>query len=76
MPDSSEKLFALAGRVYVLLRRETTRMIDVEWMVVEPVYALEVIRLARATKNVELMELAERIEATHLLLSGSKRQMV
>ena len=51
-------------------------MIDVEWMVVEPVYALEVIRLARATKNVELMELAERIEATHLLLSGSKRQMV
>jgi len=61
--------------VYVLLRRETSRMIDVEWMVVNRDYVLEVIRLVRATNNAELIELTERIEATHPLLV-SKRQSV
>lgn len=74
--SESEKLFSLAGRIYVLLRRETSRMIDVEWMVAEPAYALEVIRLARTTNNAELIELAERVDAIHPLLLKSRRQPV
>jgi len=68
MAGEMEKLFSAAGRIYVLLRRETNRMIDVEWVIVNAAYAREVIQLARATGLPELAELAERIEETHPLL--------
>jgi hypothetical protein len=68
MPGETEKLFSVAGRVYVLLRRETNRMIDVEWVSVDANYAREVIHLARATGLPELLELSDRIEETHPLL--------
>lgn len=73
MAGEMEKLFSLAGRVYVLLRRETNRMIDVEWVTVNAEYAREVISLARATGLQELEELAGRIEVTHPLLPAEKQ---
>lgn len=68
MVVDTEKLFSVAGRIYVLLRRETNRMVDVEWIIANAAYATEVIRLAKATGQSELIELAERIEETHPLL--------
>ncbi len=68
MSGEMEKLFSTAGRVYVLLRRETNRMIDVEWVSMDAGYAREVIHLARATGLPELLELADRIEEIHPLL--------
>jgi len=72
MPGDMEKLFSITGRIYVLLRRETNRMIDVEWMVANAVYAREVIRLVREAGHAELMELAERVEQTHPLMERVK----
>ncbi len=68
MAGEMEKLFALAGRIHVLLRREHNRIIDVEWMCADENYAKEVIRLARSAGSDELQALAERIEAVHPLL--------
>lgn len=33
MAGEMEILFSLAGRIYVLLRRESNRMIGVEWLI-------------------------------------------
>ncbi|MDH2919336.1 MAG: hypothetical protein PXX73_09110 [Sideroxydans sp.] len=65
MHVNNDQLFAVLGRVYVLLRRETHRMIDVEWAVVNTDYALEVIHLARNTKNSDLLALANQIQLLH-----------
>lgn len=51
-------------------------MIDVEWMVVNPDYASEVIRLVRVTGHAELIEIAARIEEVHPLLKIEKNQTV
>lgn len=71
MHINNDQLFAVLGRVYVLLRRETHRMIDVEWAVVNSDYALEVIHLARNTKNSDLLALANQIQ---LLYPQIKRE--
>ncbi|MGB7650262.1 MAG: hypothetical protein WBL62_03565 [Gallionella sp.] len=63
--EQNDQLFALLGRVYVLLRRETHRMIDVEWAAINTDYALEVIHLARDTKNTDLLALANQIQILH-----------
>lgn len=73
MAGEIEQLFAVVGRVYVMLRRETNRMIDVEWAITNAEYAREVISLARNTQVDELVELADRIEDTHPLLPRIKR---
>lgn len=68
-----EILFSLAGRMHVLLRRETNRIIDVEWMCADPVYAKEVIKLARTVESDELHKLAERVEEVHPRLPRIER---
>ncbi|OIO82465.1 MAG: hypothetical protein AUJ88_01960 [Gallionellaceae bacterium CG1_02_56_997] len=68
MAGEMEQLFSVVGRVYVMLRRETNRMIDVEWAIANADYAREVIKLARTTQVNELIQLAARIEDTHPLL--------
>ncbi len=68
MTGETERLFSATGRVYVLLRRETDRMIDVEWVAADAAYAREVVQLARTTGQPELAELADRIENLHPLL--------
>ena len=65
MSGEMEILFSVAGRIHVLLRRELNRIIDVEWMCADPVYAREVIKLARAADSEELHKLAERVEQVH-----------
>jgi hypothetical protein len=65
MSGDMEVLFSLAGRMHVLMRREINRIIDVEWMCADPVYAREVIKLARTTESDELHKLAARAEEVH-----------
>lgn len=73
MSGDMEILFSLAGRMHVLLRRETNRIIDVEWMCADPVYAKEVIKLARTVESDELHKLAERVEDVHPRLPRIER---
>jgi hypothetical protein len=68
MHGDKEILFSLAGRMHVLLRREVNRIIDVEWMCVDPAYAQEVIKLARTVDSDELHKLADRVGEVHPLL--------
>ncbi len=65
MAINDEELFHVLGLIYVLLRRETRRMIDIEWAVFSADYALEIIQLTRDTKNPELQALALRLETLH-----------
>jgi hypothetical protein len=73
MSGDMEILFSLAGRMHVLLRRETNRIIDVEWMCADPVYAKEVVKLARTVESDELHKLAERVEEVHPRLPRIER---
>ncbi|MBU1215625.1 MAG: hypothetical protein KKF58_06950 [Gammaproteobacteria bacterium] len=73
MAGEMEKLFALAGRIHVLLRREHNRIIDVEWMCNDESYAREVLKLARSAESEELLALAERVEEVHPLLPRPQR---
>ncbi|MFM2408087.1 MAG: hypothetical protein RL358_829 [Pseudomonadota bacterium] len=73
MAINDEELFSVLGLIYVLLRRETHRMIDVEWATVSTDYALEIIHLARDTKNPELHSLAARLEGIHPLIKRPQR---
>lgn len=72
MAGEMEVLFSLAGRIYVLLRRESNRMIDIEWFIVNADYAQEVLRLAQASKQEELIALAQRALAQHPLLIAQR----
>lgn len=62
----SEKV-AIAAHLHVLLRRKTGRVTDTEWMAVNPEYAAEVVRFARAQaaegRGDELAEWAGKLEA-------------
>jgi hypothetical protein len=73
MAGEMERLFALAGRIHVLLRREYNRIIDDEWMCTDEGYAREVIKLARSAGSDELLALAERVEDVHPLLPKTQR---
>ncbi len=59
--SDSEKM-SIASLMYVSLRRLTSRIIDVEWMMHNQDYAKEIIALARRQGNVELQHYAERME--------------
>lgn len=73
MSGEMEVLFSVAGRMHVLLRRESNRIIDVEWMCADPIYAREVIKLARTVESDELHRLAGRVEEVHPRLSRIER---
>jgi hypothetical protein len=56
--------FAIAARLHVVLRRAHGRVTDVEWMTRNREYAREVIRIAREHTEPELLELADKFEAS------------
>lgn len=53
---------ALAARIYISMRREAKRSIDVEWLLKNTEYAREIIALAKQ-HSPELIELALHFEA-------------
>ena len=68
---------AIAARLHVALRRKTGRVTDTEWMAVNVEYATEMVRFARAhaadTKDAELAEIAERLEAVMAPIAAEQR---
>ena len=58
----SEKL-AIAAHLHVLLRRRVGRVTDVEWMVKNHDYAMEIVRISRAEPHEDLHEWADKLEA-------------
>jgi hypothetical protein len=55
--------FSLAARLYVVMRQKLGRITDVQWMLKNPEYAVEIIRLAREQGGSELPVLADKFEA-------------
>jgi len=56
------ELLALAAHLHVMIRRKIGRITDPEWMVSNPDYAREIIRLARSDSSAELAEAVNRFE--------------
>ena len=73
----SEKL-AIAAHLHVLLRRQTGRVTDTEWMACNAEYAREVVRFARAKAQEDgqpaLAVWADRLEAALALNEASRRK--
>ena len=59
---SQTALLAVASRLHLFLRRKSNRITDVVWMVANPDYAREVLRLVRAEGDQEMDALALRFE--------------
>lgn len=53
---------AVASRLHMFLRRKSNRLTDVVWMVADPGYAREVLRLVRAEGDAEMDAVAARFE--------------
>ena len=59
--DSDSHIYGLLGRIHVLLRRTLNRITDVEYMRVNADYTREIIRVAAASGNEELLELCAKL---------------
>lgn len=68
--------FAIAAHLHVLLRRKVGRVTDVEWMVKNHDYGIEVVRIARAEKQPELDEWANKLESVLLGLRPVARPVM
>ena len=60
---SENEKIAIAAHLHVLMRRLLGRVTDVEWVVANPDYARELVRLARAAPHAELHQWADKLEA-------------
>lgn len=60
--SDAEQLTSLATHLYVRLRRDGGRVIDVIWLMKNQEYAREVLKLARSIPEPELEKLTDRIE--------------
>lgn len=52
---SESEILGILGRIHVLLRRAANRITDIEYMLVSPDYAREIIKLSEKTGNAELL---------------------
>ncbi|MES3024885.1 MAG: hypothetical protein V4857_25215 [Pseudomonadota bacterium] len=62
--------FALMARLHVLLRRETGRVTDIEYMRLDPVYFRHVLELALQAESDDAHQLAEKLELAYLGADG------
>jgi hypothetical protein len=58
---SDSEIFAVLGRIHVILRREGSRITDIEWARSNRDYAREIVRLCRHSKHPDLAGLAARL---------------
>ncbi|MDB5805545.1 MAG: hypothetical protein JWN73_2867 [Betaproteobacteria bacterium] len=61
MSASSTEIFAVLGRIHVLLRRDLNRITDIEWASANKAYAMEVVRLCASANHPDLKALAIRL---------------
>ncbi len=67
MDNLEQEKLAIASRLFVRLRRNSGRAIDVVWLMHNQLYAEEVLKIARADGDPEVQKLAHRLEG---LLQG------
>jgi hypothetical protein len=61
LAELENQAFSLMGRLHVVLRRETGRITDVEYMRIDPAYCRHLIQLAAQTGHADLEKIAERL---------------
>lgn len=59
--SGNTEVFAVLGRIHVLLRRDLNRITDIEWASVNKAYAMELVRLCGTGTNPDLKPLAARL---------------
>lgn len=65
MAELENQAFSLMGRLHVVLRRETGRITDVEYMRIDPAYCRHLIEVAQQSGNVDLEKIGDRLEAIY-----------
>jgi hypothetical protein len=58
---SDSEIFALIGRIHVLMRRTANRITDVDYMRENKEYARHIVHQAEATGHEELLQLAAKL---------------
>lgn len=61
LAELENQAFSLMGRLHVVLRRETGRITDVEYMRLDPAYCRHLIQLAAQSGHIDLVKIAERL---------------
>ncbi|TCS36466.1 hypothetical protein EDC30_1065 [Paucimonas lemoignei] len=61
LAELENQAFSLMGRLHVVLRRETGRITDVEYMRIDPAYCRHLIQLAAQSGHIDLIKIAERL---------------
>jgi hypothetical protein len=64
------QVFAMVARLHVILRRENQRITDIEYMRVSPTYCHHVLELAAQSPNLDLQQLAEKLEGLYFGRGG------
>lgn len=57
--------FALMARLHVIIRRQTGRVIDIEYMRIDPVYCRYVLNMAVDMQNDDLPPLCEKLQEVY-----------
>jgi hypothetical protein len=61
MSASASDVFAVLGRIHVLLRRDLNRITDIEWASTDRAYAQEVVRLCGTASHPDLKMLSAKL---------------
>lgn len=54
--------FSLMGRLHVIIRRQSGRVTDIEYMRIDPAYCRYLLKLAREMSNDDLHQICEKLE--------------
>ena len=54
--------FALMGRLHVILRRQTGRVTDIEYMRIDPAYCRYLLKLASLSDNADLRDIGFKLD--------------
>lgn len=62
--------FALMARLHVIIRRQSGRVTDIEYMRIDPVYCRYVLNLALSMPNDDLPQICERLQEIYFGAEG------
>jgi hypothetical protein len=73
--------FALMGRLHVILRRQTGRVTDIEYMRIDPAYCRYLLKLASLSDNADLRDIGVKLEEIYfgpegLFVKGEPRPLL
>ncbi|MDQ9171668.1 hypothetical protein Q8A64_14740 [Oxalobacteraceae bacterium R-40] len=57
--------FSLMARLHVIIRRETGRVTDIEYMRIDPVYCRHVLNMAMSMPNDDLPQICEKLQEVY-----------